>query len=457
MRVTAINHTGGATGYTGFDVDNNTSQGTVTNGQTLLWQVFPSGAAGATGAKGSTGATGPAGASISSNSAYLAWVDPNGSDSTGEARDFSKPFATLAGAIAYLNTNSLNYFTIVVQPGAYQEVIGNGTGGTKLIPNYSNVSYLKIQFMSGVVYAITNTFSSASYFRCGVASTSNLSYLEVTGMGMSHGVNTNISWPGSVPQGFSASQLWFRNYGGGDNSRLFSLGTISNSNALTITGMTVVCRHTTPLNLSGRIAAITGGQSFLETVPTKVFLKDSYFAYTSATANVGVMRINGNVNVRAENCGFVTTQPGNAQGAGTIGVIDHRYGVTVGGTTGISSLSLYGCYTVSRYRVPAISVSIGSTDGSSANNRYHVQMGNCKFFCSQGYAVVNTNTAVNESHIIYDVSSPSGSGKYPIFMVGNCENSFQQPSNLTRMPRYGVANRNQLDNRQNINDPRGYL
>jgi len=165
------------------------------------------------------------------------------------------------------------------------------------------------------------------------------------------------------------------------------------------------------------------------------------------------MKIEGNVQVRAENCGFVTTQLAQNQGASTIGVIDHRYGAG----TGRSTLHLYMCYTVSAYKVPPISVSIGSINGELANSRYQVQMGNCKFYCTQAYAISGTTQASRQSHVIYDVSTPSGSGKYPIFMVGNCENSFQQPSNLTRMPRYGIANRNQLDNRQDIRDPRGYL
>ena len=92
----------GATGATGPTGNTGVTGATGATGPT-----GNTGVTGTTGSAGSTGATGPTGAAGSS---YLyqnvAFVHPNGNDSTAVLGDFGKPFATIEGA--FYNSNGLN-------------------------------------------------------------------------------------------------------------------------------------------------------------------------------------------------------------------------------------------------------------------------------------------------------------------------------------------------------------
>jgi hypothetical protein len=112
-----------------------------------------------------------------------------------------------------------------------------------------------------------------------------------------------------------------------------------------------------------------------------------------------------------------------------------------------------GCYTVSRYKVPPITISIGTVDGSLNTSQYWTSMGGCIFFCNQATQLKRYPSGSQATNVIFDSSTPSGNGKYPLYMTANNQNSFNEPSRSTRMPRF--LNGGQLDNYENMRDPRG--
>jgi hypothetical protein len=83
------------------------------------------GATGATGATGSQGATGPQGdigpAGTSFTYSQTVFVDPNGDDSNAIEGRLDFPWATIEGAISYLESNLKKNFTVWVFPGDYEE------------------------------------------------------------------------------------------------------------------------------------------------------------------------------------------------------------------------------------------------------------------------------------------------------------------------------------------------